>query len=433
MNSNKKYSISFSQLHTICIGIFILYAMSRSSWGFLIPNSVWSMAIIVACGLIILCSMRMKSVSSLTDPILIIFILMMLIILFNRNYDISKKGFIIGYFEYIYITFIFISCSTTNFWIRRIIRLIILLGFFYAVFTIICNVYPSLYYNKIYPIFNFNTWYTPHPSAGFTADYSTNGNFISIGLIAALSYYFFKDNQNIKKQIKCCNVIIVGILLLALLLNGKRASLAGVILGIFVCYWNYTADKKRTRGIKFFGLLVLIGILIYISAMFIPQVSMVFERFAAIRSGDAKTNVRILLWKYAIKKINEKPILGFGWRWFKYNNPVMYEYDVHNTILQLLVENGILLTIPFLLFIFISYFKTLYLARDIKRYKAAIDNNDISFVYFALMCQTYMLFIMLFGTSFYLRECTTIYYLSCSIQVYYNIILKKKKQEMHIG
>ena len=427
MKFDIKFRLSIKTLHLLCISLFVLYAMSRSSWGFLIPNSIWSIFIVLSCFATAICFAKGNSAELFKQPQVCLFICMMCIILFNRNYDISHKGLITGYFEFIYLSFLYISCSSLGKWMKGIIQLIVFLGFIYAIGTIICFMYPSLYYNKIYPLFNYNSWFTPHPSAGFTADYSTNGNYISIGLIALLSCIFFHGLHKSPKR-KLSKIILI-IFVIALVCNGKRAAIAGIIFGLFICYWNYTSDQKRKRGLKIFGIIVLGVLLVYVSITLIPQVSAVFDRFAAIGNGDATTNVRLSLWKYAIKKIMENPIFGFGWRWFKYNNPVMYEYDVHNTILQLLVENGIVFSLPFFIFMIVTYIRTLSLSKLVRKKKNLIPDSEIPYIYFSLMAQTYLLFLMQFGTTFYLRECTTIYYLCCAIQVFYSSKIKKIKRE----
>lgn len=399
----------------VIASVFVcLFLFSRSSWGMLFPNYIFNGIMVFFC---LASVFSIEAVSSKISISTLLFIIMFLIFLTN-NHDIINLG-IAGsnVYSWVYSFIILISFSKTNKWINHTNIIIMCFSVFYAVMTIFCNINTSFYYNTVYPLFRTEAsdlWFTAHPSAGFTSNYSVNSCYIAIGLLA----YTIKmiDPRTSKKTIDWIAIII---LLLGLLMAGKRGVLIAVIGAITVSYINITSNDKRNRFFKpIIVCLIGIVVLLFVS-QFVPSINYMFQRFVEKAEVGDVTSGRTQYWSFAWEHIKEEPIFGHGWRWFKYNNSIDVVSDLHNTFLQLFLETGIVGVIVFFSFFIYQLVRIIKLSRYAVKNRMLFSDSDILSIYFSLIFQVYYMILIEMGAGFYSQTQFILYFMVCSITEYY--------------
>ena len=386
------------------------------SWGFIITSYGWGVILATGGLLSILCTKRKIK----KDICIFLLFVMILVMVCNRNYDIRSSGlraFFSNVFPIICVSLGYVACihnSERNSWF---IRLSLIFGCVFAVFTIVFIISPDLYYGIALPILkqHYSVKYTrmiESPSAGITADYGLNSCYISYGLGAAVStaYVFFKTKKK-KKYVYFCLSII---LLLALLFNTKRTALFGVLGGFVIVYMIFEKKRDKYFRIVLIGLCVLVAFMIAISL--VPSLSVVYDRLAFIFDGsqDKNLNSRFALWEQSWDAFKNSPFIGNGWRWVKHSL-FSDNRDVHNTFLQLLAENGIIGAFPFFMFFIIQYRRALKLVRSVKDNIDIIPSEVAVTSCFCLFLQTYMIIYMAVTTSFYSQNTAMYYILVCAL------------------
>lgn len=426
VNNNREHFVHSANGRYEKIGVvfLLLYSFSRLSWGFIIPSIGWGIIMLMSIFFFSM-SIVQKEKKTSSDSIVILLFIMLAIITFN-NYskDYSNIGFWIGVLPYFCVAFQCICCSKSEQWINIAIIMIVFWGCFYAVFTIICFFDSSIYYNTLYPIMYPHYYllsYTPNPMAGFTAHYSTNGIFLSIPLLACLSFFF----SGVHKQKRFNYFLIASMILLAFIICGKRGIILSVFGAVFLAYYSYNADKKRSRGLKTITILAFLFFLIYVLSLFLPSISALLDRFRNL-SNDNNVNQRFLVWDYTIEGFKNCPFFGNGWRWVMNTNPILIGADSHNVYLQLLAEVGIIGAIPFYLFFIIMFVRAAKLSSIVRIKKEEFTLQQQRNIFFAYMMISYNIIYMIEGTSFYMPECLVPFFISCSIVLYYWNYAKSK-------
>jgi len=408
--SNKKAGIS---LVSISIVLSLLYAYSRLSWSFILPSIVWAGGMAISIGLLLVSFISKNGLRIQKDVSLAILAIMIIIIALNNNYDIKAYGLLESMFPYIGFFCIYLVCGTNGKWVDVAIKFMIILGGIYVLFTLLCNINTNFYYSYVFPLMSkhYTTTYTPHPSAGFTAHYSTNGIYIAMMYCAIMGKTFFAKGEKVSKAKWMLWLLTV----ISVLICGKRGIILALIIATFLTYLAFTVNKKRGKYVKLFVGVIVLLILIEIASFFIPSVNYTISRFSQLNfSEDIGTSNRLLFWKYSWDAFLEKPFLGHGWRWFKFNNPIS-KVDVHNCFLQLLTENGILGAIPFYMFFLISIYRAWRLSIDVKKKKNNLSCSEVGNIYMAFLGELFMVIYMFEGTALYMPECMFSFFVYCAI------------------
>jgi O-antigen ligase len=101
------------------------------------------------------------------------------------------------------------------------------------------------------------------------------------------------------------------------------------------------------------------------------------------------TSGRTLIWPYVIKKIGERPILGYGRHGMRNSgltNYLLLEHNElfphpHNAFLELILDNGIILSIPILYFFYYIILKSIRLIKDENEIAILIGSITLSFTF----------------------------------------------------
>lgn len=307
--------------------------------------------------------------------------------------------------------------------VELILNIILSMCVFYAVTTIVFYFTPSFYLHNIVNLFPDNRerlidMYNNGCMAGMTSHYSTNGNFLVIGLLLIVSKVKYKKSK--------LNILLIVLFVISLLMTGKRAQPIFGLLTIVVVYYITISVKDKNAVKRFFKILCFAAAGVgagTILILTVPTFSTFVRRFQeSADSGDVSSG-RFTLWKLAFEGFASHPIFGIGWEMFKplysWQFSSERDYDVHNTYFQLLCEAGI---VGFI--IYMTWF-ILLITISIKQYKRLIKNSvhqtkDIYIMSFSLGYQMYFLIYCITGNPLYDRNMFFPYFLSCGIALYYH-------------
>ena len=249
---------------------------------------------------------------------------------------------------------------------------------------------------------------------GITTHYSTNGMYISIFcLLFFIEYLNNKTNKNLLKFI---------ISFIALFIVGKKGAAFYTILSFIVTYFAINKEKIGKKIWRFTMLSLGLIITLYISISFIPQVTIVFDRFInTINTGGDLLTGRGRFYSLALRLWNEHLLFGCGWGNFSnyYQMELLpifkVEYlDAHNVYLQLLCETGIIGATFIIGTMMYCYIGTAKKLKD-------KSTSDI-YLKFSFAFQTFFLLYCFSGNPLYDAQCFILYFIC--IGIYLNCKLK---------
>ena len=398
----------------VALMVLMVYAMSRQSWGAIIPGQVWMMLLGIAClTLFLYCVRNLKKKLSLFE---IESVLLIIVVLFSNNYNLKNGSYI---YETFFCATIFFSIfgSRHGFWMSRALKTLQFFSYIFAVLTIISFISSSFYYSVIYPFITglHGTRYmtlSNYYCNGFTRHYSFNGMYVALAV--CIAFGMLVPCKNRKKQHKMIKMVIALSMVVALLLTNKRAHILFTGAGAFFAYYLYNSDKKMTRIVKIAGLLIIACISGYILYAFIPNAFGFLERFQATAANDDVTSGRLDLWANALMMSQGKFVFGTGW--YSYYN--RFGIHTHNVYVQLLTETGIVGLIVFLLHMSSCFVKTCKLIVNSRKGKVQLFASGEQLLIVALIYQTFFLLYCFTGTCLYEASTLIPYIIFCTIGEY---------------
>ena len=177
---------------------------------------------------------------------------------------------------------------------------------------------------------------------GFCGEKSIAAFIMAVALIVYICEYFYYGGLSRGKW----GVTII--LLIALMMTGKRME----FLVPIICFLAFfLLIRRRGKGIKFFGILLVGAVAMYLLPLFVPQAALVLNRFQ--NSGaDTFVTGREILWEYAVEMFKNNKLLGTGYG--SYNSIInttgfvsptgeaVWGYHAHSIYYQMLGECGII-------------------------------------------------------------------------------------------
>lgn len=333
--------------------------------------------------------------------------------------------------------FLLIFISKNNFsWIPVAYKVLIIADLFYAFCTIFLYFNEGLYYSLVMSLFPDNStnllqWYNEGCMAGLTHHYSTNGILLSTGFILLFSRVFQFDREKSRERRK--TFLLVVIMLIALLLTGKRGPLLFSLASVFVVYYLFLADRPKTRWIRILGIGLAVSCLAAIIFTWIPALGVFINRFSETSESGDVTLGRVKYWGLAWSLFKSYPLLGIGWGRFEILAGEIFTQsnDAHNVYLQLLCETGV---VGFVSFIVMA---TLFLKFSIDSYLVMVKNGNKysinnKYLAFSIGFQVFVLLYSLTGNPIYISVAYIPYYIACAVAVYYHRNLKQLCDEYKI-
>ena len=318
----------------------------------------------------------------------------------------------------------FVVARTDTKWQVPLFKILGFMGIVYAVTTMLIIPLKGLYINHIASVYpetysRLLDWYNQGYYPGITDHYSTNGMMLVNGLLVFASVLFYNNKNNLIKN-KFKGLFCFLLMLIALVMCGKRAHLLFGLIAFILGYFVYTSNEKN-RYLKYFGTICAILFLLTIGYYFIPTINNVISRFVDM-GEDVSVLGRYTFWEAALMAFDNNRIFGIGWFGFRTTvaPTVHYTGHAHNVYIQLLCETGVVgfsvIIFFFAFFLFKGYRALYYVAHN----KQILGGNKQILTLFAFMYQIYFLLYCATGNPLYDVYVFPVYFASCSISTFYS-------------
>ena len=229
-------------------------------------------------------------------------------------------------------------------------KLIIIVAIFYSCVTAFKNIEnPLIFISKVfgyslfieggYAIIDFI--YNETGTTGI----ANNSNISSSSIIIKLSFLVYLNSQKSGKSLNILFRITELLSIISIVVLQSRLGLLSLII-IYIMMFFYF---KSLRKYCFISLLISILTLIAFNSSDLNNLNKSYN--IANISNDESTNQRVSFYKMALNLFTEKPIAGHGLGSWKYeslqykdpnNKNVLVPYYVHNDLIQILMELGII-------------------------------------------------------------------------------------------
>lgn len=411
----------------IAIFLFLLFSYTSSGLTFIYigPTRLLSLALAVFLT-VIACKFKISKTIDYGDFFLILSVLF--VVFNNANLKKSDIGYVIAY---LCIVLFYFFASRTDVWINAFLNILLIMGLFFAFFTIVSYLNRDFYVqivNNLYPktAMSLLFHYDNGCISGITNNYSANGIYLSIGLCVSFYTFMFSKKENISSLRRKFSFLVFAICFLSLLLTGKRGPTIFAVFSLFLVYYFYYSNNKKGRLIKIIGVLILGITLIFIIAQFVPEINTIFNRFEQTKaSGDISLG-RLERIKLAFELFFKNPIFGMGWDSFKYyysTYPAAKTgsliINVHNVYAQLLCEVGLVGFFIFIAIFIINLKKAFKTYINCRKDNVNFKVNASKALAVAVYIQIFFLLYGLTGNPLYDTEMLFPYLMSCAIVQYY--------------
>ena len=264
----------------------------------------------------------------------VVLLLVCMLISTIANYEVVESGYLLSYMFLICMTFLFASMDLDEQDLKRI-------GGAYVALAVIISLLIIVVHKRFYA----------EESNRITIQIGSNPlidpNYLGACLVGP-SFLSMKWAMEERKKLRYW--ILTAILLVGIFMTGSRGALlawgGGVAVVFCKLFFHHLTPKK-------FGLLILGGIAALVAVLrFIPAAYV--ERMLDPGNWmDASNMRRFALWKNAIEKILERPILGHGLG----NTATVIGAAAHNTYLELCVHLGLVGGLLFLAVMMLVFFR----------------------------------------------------------------------------
>lgn len=402
--------ISYSKLCSFLLTFALCMLACSGSLFYLLPGYV-SLIIMIILLLINIVPIVLEQYVHINKNHLLIFILMTSFIIHNNRNLFSRDIIFISIIILMQLL-IWTSKYQGDTWINNTLWICKYFYIFYALYTILEKFIPLLFYISI-SLFPSKAevlfaQYSEGCMPGLTNHYSTNGLLLGTGII------IFGAKLINKTSFK--NILNFSIMLIAILLTGKRAHILFTLFALYLAYYCYMSNNKSKRIIRSIAIFIFVLLGLFILINYVPSLATFISRFEqSAESGDV-TLGRTKMWAIAIECFKTHPLLGIGWGQYISVNP--YHWNAHNIYIQLICETGII-GIAIYLYFFISI-----LIKSWKHLKWVRTNNyaekaeQINMVY-SIAMQIFFLMYGITGNPLYDKEAYVPYYMACAIAMYY--------------
>lgn len=405
----------------------MLYSLSQQSWvGLISGNIMWRILFLGCLVFGITALLKMKKKPSLY---ILLNIAMMIIVLTFNNQNLSNgsNGYELVFCEIILFA---ISSYKDYYWINNALKVMLVLGCFYAFMTLASFLSKGFYDAVVYPFISSindisHMGLSSYYSNGFTAHYSFNGMYVAMAVCVAIGILVPTDHHS-KVNKKALKVAFVILMFLALLFTNKRAHILFTGVGAFLAYYFYNCNIPVKRITKIFALLIGIILAGYFLSYFMPDAFDFLQRFQESSKGEGGiSNGRFSVWAKAITFSNGKLWFGTGW-WSFYR---YFGAHVHNIYLQLLVETGVVGAIVFFTFFISSYIKNIILIIRSRKNRTVLPTGAERYLIVSLVYQTFFLLYGITGTCLYEIPTLVPYMMFTAITEHYWVYKKNDIEE----
>lgn len=365
----------------------------------------------------------LKKESIVANKILFINCIIMGIFILRNNPKLQSAAFAEVLMIEFMLMFIVIARYQQRTWIDYTMSFCKWFYLFYAIYTILEKFYEPLFLLSL-RLFSSSveTLYSQYSRGcmpGLTNHYSTNGMLLGVGFIIFACEAIYRSNKK--------NIILSGVMIVALLLTGKRADIIFTAVGIYLAYYCYMSNKKRTRLYNTILSILAVLVCLILLVNLVPSLATFITRFEETADSGDVTLGRTKMWAIAIDCFKENAIFGIGWDRFKFIN--LHEWKAHNIYLQLLAETGIVGFVVFVFFFANTIISGWNHLKKIRIKGTAMDREEVHML-FSLAMQVFFLLYGITGNPLYDKETYVPYYIACAITSYYTSSRNKGMQKI---
>ncbi|MEQ2637151.1 O-antigen ligase family protein [Paratractidigestivibacter faecalis] len=299
-------------------------------------------------------------------------------------------------------------------WVTSCLRVLVAFAAFHAFCTIVFWLVPALY-PSVKSAFFSGSYMARDYRSGFTAHYSTNSIYLSLGLVC-----WACGLVGSRKKARVKDLILGLILLLALFLTTKRGPLVASVAAIVASCLFVNRKKLTGTMLKTLAVAAIAVISVGVLATFVPAVQATLERFIEL-SDDGTGNGRSYLYDFAWSMFHANPLLGCGWGAYSkyvattplgamYSNLGFSSMSTHNVYLQLLAETGVIGLISFVLPALLSIFAAMHHSEFLL--EEGLYGNSFC-LWACLGMQIFFLIYCFSGNPLYDPQCYIPYFTSC--------------------
>ena len=388
-----------------------------SLWSYAYPNSFRYIMPIVSLLFIYLYGKRSSSIA-LPKKILLIW-MPLLAIIFYKNQDMARGIYV--YILMYLVLFLSTLCLVYGIdWIDKTVNVMLVFCIVHLLAGFFFLLNKDILLNDIVPMFeigdnaknillqNIENGYM----TGFTNHYSTMGMYMSLGVIVSSAFLFNKSEKSKKSE-----VILFVLMALGVCMTGQRGAVLFSTIAILLVYAIFCAPKTKKQIKKMVLYIIPILIIAFVAYSKIPQIKSLFERFLQdsnelneISSGRVE-----YFWINALSMFMNSPILGNGWRSFKYTSiSTGSANDAHNIYLQLVAEGGIIGFLILITFLATTWRVTYQSLKNNKNGTYFNPKQD-AVLKVSLVYQTYFILYGFTGNPLYELQCYVPYFLFVAI------------------
>ena len=299
-------------------------------------------------------------------------------------------------------------------WVATCLKALVCFAAFHAVCTILFWIVPSLY-PPVKAVFFSGSYMARDYRSGFTAHYSTNSIYLSLGLVSWVC-----GLVGCRGKLRAKDTALSLMFLLALFLTTKRGPLLASSVAVAASYLFVNRKKFTGTMLKVF---VFVGIAVLacgVLAMFVPAIQATLERFVEL-SEDDTGNGRSYLYAFAWQLFHVNPAFGTGWSSYSkyvattsvgamYRDIGFNAMSAHNVYLQLLAETGIVGLVLFVVPAFVTVSSAM---RRSNSYLESVVYGDSFCLWSCLGLQFFFLTYCFSGNPLYDPQCYIPYFISC--------------------
>ena len=217
--------IKIENANKIAVSIFLCYSFTVGLHKYYLGNGNLDFVILTLAVFFTIIGLAIRSDLNVHKQLCLLLFAITLVFVFYNNQNIEKYGIFRAKYELVYvlIVLLFIVLCQTHEWGNQFVEVSSLATKIHCLATIILYFLPSFYAGAIAPLFgsmqrSLMNQYNLGCMQGITPHYSTNAMYLAIGAGVALANYICLQN---KKK----NLICLVLMLIALLLTGKRAHI----------------------------------------------------------------------------------------------------------------------------------------------------------------------------------------------------------------
>lgn len=364
----------------------------------------------------IICILISGRIISRSQPILPkLALLCIMIIICNRNARLSHGSYSMDFHTCIAFLCYFLLYRKNN-WYKAFLKCLITLGLFYSVTTIYLYLFPAAYSRFVYPLFGQESTITGTVqrgyAVGFSRHFSTTAIYHTVTLGIPISVLV--KREVFENRQKYFMFLLLTLLYIGILLTGKRAHSIFIPFAVIICYCLCGSGKRINTLAKVIGGVFAFIVIIYVCIQIIPSLSNVIVRFQnKIEHGDI-TSGRSVMIEECRTLFLSNIFFGGGWGSFSYYTATGVK-NAHNVFVQLLAENGMILSVPFYIFVFGNIWQTGKAILVIIKEKKKLSKSFMICLIYSSYIQLFFIMYCFTGNPLYDFQCMLPYILGCAI------------------